>query len=512
MKAGILSILIVLFLITSKGVPAMAATYSVDYWPTRGWRTTTPEKQGMKSDVLADMLQYIRDKKLNLHSITIVRNGYLVMDNYFYPYSKNTKHNFRSCAQGVLSGLIGIAIEKKYIKNANQPMLAFFPDRTISNIDSSKQQITIENLLTMTSGLDCQDGGRHKFKGMYAMWRSKDWVQYVLDLPMTETPGERFEYCSGTSYLLSAILQKTSGMRSLDFARKYLFAPLGITDGYWETSPQGIDFGYDQLFLTPHDMAKIGWLYLNKGKWNGTQVVPEDWVNASRQGHIEITTPLADKYGYQWYIARDYYLSLGAWGQFILIAPEKNIVAVFTGAVPMGRQFLKVKNLFEEFILPSAVSDNAMQSNVAALKRLSDLSASIRPEPTRMPPAPLPKPGRTVSGQTYIFKANRMRLQSLTLTFQPSSDEALLQLNIRGETRRLAIGLDNVFRFTKVNQRLFAYKGTWESDNIFTYSYRYVNDSSFGDARMEFKGKEVIFDVHNKCSGISYNAVGKVSD
>jgi hypothetical protein len=366
----------------------------------------------------------------------------------------------------------------------------------------------------MTCGLDCQDGGRNKFKGMYAMWRSKDWAQYVLDLPMIEQPGERYEYCSGASYLLSAILQKTTGMRSLDFARKYLFAPLGITDAFWETSPQGIDFGYDQLLLKPHDMAKIGWLYLNNGKWGEKQVVPAAWVEASRWRHVEIASPLADHFGYQWYVDEAYFWALGAWGQFIFIAPEKNIVAVFTSAVPMGKPFLKVKKLFKDYILTSAMSLDPLQDDPEEQKRMNDLAKAIKPIPNRKPISPLPEMGKIVSGKTYVFISNRMRLQSLTLEFPSTSDEALLQLEIRGETRRLAVGLDNVFRLTKTNERLFAYKGAWEGDNIFTYTYRYVNDSSFGEARMQFNGngKEVMFDVHNKCSGISYHAVGTLSE
>jgi CubicO group peptidase (beta-lactamase class C family) len=179
----------------------------------------------MNSDMLVDMIQTIRDQKINVHSITIVRNGYVVMDSYFFPFPDNAKHNLRSCSKSVMSILIGIAIKKGYIKDVSQPVLSFFTDKTIANIDENKKKITVENLLTMTTGLECIDGYRHRNKGLYEMWRSKNWAQYVLDLPMIEAPGDRFEYCSGATYLLSAILQKTAGMRSLDFARECLFPP-----------------------------------------------------------------------------------------------------------------------------------------------------------------------------------------------------------------------------------------------------------------------------------------------
>lgn len=512
MSAWFLLFFIVLFALSIFGVVDVATAKTFDAWPTNGWQSTTPEEQGMKSSVLADMAQTIDDQGLNLHSMTIVRNGYLVLDNYFYPFPEGTMHNFRSCSQGVLATLVGIAIEKGYIKSVDQPILDFFPERKIAHLDEYKQSITIENLLTMTSGLDCQDGGRNKFKGMYAMWRSKDWAQHVLDLPMLDQPGKQFDYCSGAPYLLSAILQKASGMRSLDFARKYLFAPLGITDAFWETSPQGIDFGYDQLFLKPQDMAKIGWLYLNKGTWGDEPVVPGAWIEAASQGHVDIDSPLAGQFGYQWYVDEKYFWALGAYGQFIFVAPEKSIVAVFTGAVPMGRPFMQVKSLFERHILASATSGIPLENDPAGLDHLKNMTAAIKPKPAKKDVPPLPEISKFVSGRTYEFKPNRMRLKALTLKFPADSDQATLQLNIRGEIRRLAVGLDNELRFTQVDERIFAYKGTWDGDDTFTYTYRYVNDASFGEARIQFQGKQLEFNVHNQCSGIAYKAVGTLAN
>ncbi len=173
------------------------------------------------------------------------------------------------------------------------------------------------------------------------MWRSKDWAQYVLDLPVVKEPGEHFEYCNGASYLLSAILQNAAGVRSLEFAEGRLFAPLGITDASWDASPQGVDFGYDALWLTPHDMAKIGWLYLNKGNWNGKQVIPAAWVDASVRGQVTAGT-LAGQYGYQWWVDQDHYMAIGSRGQFIFVAPEQGLVAVITSAAYKG-QLLKIK-------------------------------------------------------------------------------------------------------------------------------------------------------------------------
>lgn len=495
------------------GTSKVAATGSpsTDNWPTNGWRTTTPEAQGMNSGMLAAMVKVIRDEELNVDSITIVRNGYLVMDSYFYPFPENNKHNLRSASKSVMSALIGIAIDKGYIKDVHQPVLSFFPDKTIANLDENKKMITLEHLLTMTTGLRCIDGYRYKNKGLYELQKSSDWAQYVLDLPMVETPGALFEYCSGATYLLSAILQQATGMRSLEFAEKYLFAPLGISDAYWETNPQGIDYGYDQLLLTPRDMAKIGWLYLNRGEWEDGQVIPAAWVADSTRGHIRAGT-VADQYGYQWWVEKDYYMAVGSGGQFIFVAPEKNIVAAVTSAAPMLDRFLKVRDLLKNYIIPSAVSENPLPSDPERQKRLEDLLATVRPQPVRKPLSPMPEISGFVSGRTYVFDDNLLGLQSLTLTFKPDSDEAWMKMAMAGNSRELKIGLDNIPRFTKIGERLFAYKGTWINDNTFVYAYRYADDNNFGDAHLEFAGENIFFAAYHKTNSFTYRASGRLSD
>ena len=175
-----------------------------DYWPTGAWRISSPEEQGMHSKPLADMLELI-GKDYKIDNVTIVRNGYIVADAYFYPFSKGQKHILYSATKSILSALTGIAIDKGHIKNVDQTIIDFFPDRTLANLDELKKSISLENFLTMTSGLKCRDSHRYRWVGLSEMCTSNDWAQYVLDLPMSEPPGKRFEYCNGVSYLLSVI-------------------------------------------------------------------------------------------------------------------------------------------------------------------------------------------------------------------------------------------------------------------------------------------------------------------
>ena len=465
-----------------------------DYWPTHGWKTTTPEEQGMESGKLVDMLKIIRDSDLNVDSVTIVRNGYIVLDSCFYPFPENTKHNLYSSSKSVMSILIGIAIEKKLIKDVKQPVLSFFPHRTISNMDENKKKMTLQNLLTMTTGLACEDSWLHGRTGLYEMMRSSDWAQHVLDLQMIEPPGNVFEYCSGATYLLSVILQQASGKKSLDFARQYLFSPLGITDAYWDTNSQGIDWGFANLRLTPQDMAKIGWLFLNQGKWDNNQVVPAAWVRDSIQRHIKAET-VAEFYGYQWWVEKDYYLAAGSWGQYLFIAPEQNIVAVFTGAILMPDKTKQVRSLFKSHIIASATSLKPLQPNPVAQKALNGMLATVRPRPAKMPVAPMPETAESVSGQRYIFEKNPLNMQELTLTFSPNSDQAIMKQMFQGRERTFAVGLDNVPRITEVSGRLYAYHGAWKENKVFAYAYRYIGDARFGQVQLEFKDKELKYTV-----------------
>ncbi len=170
------------------------------YWPTNGWRFSTPEEQGMDSEPLIEMMELIRNKEYAINSITIIRNGYLIIDAYLYPSQKNTKRVIHSVTKSFISALVGIALDKGYIQSVYQPIFEFFPEKTIANLDEQKQSITLEHLLTMTSGLDTNDDWHSDLPRLAKMVASEDWTQYVLNLPMTQAPGNRNRHiglCSG---------------------------------------------------------------------------------------------------------------------------------------------------------------------------------------------------------------------------------------------------------------------------------------------------------------------------
>jgi len=300
---------------TATSVPALSAIALPlePYWPTQGWRTSTPEQQGMDSAQLIQMLDAVTARRLDIHSILIIRHGYLVAEVYYGSNSPTLKHELYSVTKSFTSALVGIAIQKGHIAGVSQPVLDLFADRQVANVDARKKAMTLEHLLTMSSGLDWPESGSAyttTANPYVGMMRSPNWVQFVLDRPMAQPPGAVFNYNSGASHLLSAIVQKTTGTSTLAFARENLWKPLGITDVAWGADTSGIAVGGSDLRLTPRDMAKLGYLYLRGGVWDGQQIVPAEWVKTSTTKHITSGNAGLD-YGYQWWIWPDGFAAQG---------------------------------------------------------------------------------------------------------------------------------------------------------------------------------------------------------
>jgi len=371
MKKNILRLIIFILTFVIWWNFGLAADEKPDYWPTKGWRTASPESQGVDSKLLVKMLETIGEKHIAIYSVLVIRNGYIVLDAYSYPYDSDDTLNIHSCTKSVSSALVGIGIDKGYIKDVSQPVLDFFPMRVAKNLDADKKAMTLENLLTMTTGLECRDSAFYHWSGLRQLRASPDWVQFMIDLPMAEVPGTRFEYCNGASFLLSAILQEQTGMNALSFAKKNLFIPLGISDVRWPSNQQGITVGYSDLYMRPQDMAKIGYLYLNDGLWDGKRIISSQWIKASTRKHIAAT--LTPGYGYQWWIVSSgIYTAVGHKGQFIIVAPEKNMLAVFTSSLG-PEDFYSPLGLLASYIIPAVKSPTPLPENPNGEKALKSL-------------------------------------------------------------------------------------------------------------------------------------------
>ncbi len=492
-----LSILLSMMVLSACSVPAAtspaaqtpaALPTAPAYWPSNEWRTSPPEEQGMDSELLAGMFQHIEDQHLNLHSLLIVRNGYLVTEAYFNPYTQNQPQYVASVTKSVISTLVGIAIQKGFIKDVSQTMVSFFPDRTILNLDAGKKAITLQDLLTLTAGLACNN------TGLSGMDQTSNWVQFMLDVPLEYQPGTKFFYCGGEAHLLSAILQKASGMSAREFANRFLFEPIGIADvpeNRWQQDPQGISIGPTGLYLTPRDMAKLGYLYLQNGKWGDQQLLPADWIKAATSRHTTKDNGLG--YGYLWTVdaAQGSYSALGYAGQQVYVIPSKNLVVAFTGDIPSyetDMDFIPIKSLVDSYILPSVKSGQALPANPAANAKVNDL---IRQSANPKKVASIPEGALQWSGIVYQMDANPNQWQ--TISFEIKRDADTLPVTLNGQAVDPAIGLDNLYRIQKGTDLYspLAMRGAWQDQNTLLVQMVYLGELGDVNMRIVFSADEL---------------------
>jgi CubicO group peptidase (beta-lactamase class C family) len=327
----------------------------------------------MLSGQLAQLFAAVVQQDLDVHSILVIRHGAIVAEAYAHPYQQDTVHELFSVTKSFVSALVGIAIEDGNVAGIDQRVLDLFPGRTFENSDERKQSMTVEHLLTMTTGLDWTEGPA--FYGQIS--RSPDWVEFVLDLPMVSEPGRQFNYCSGCSHVLSAIVQATGEGTTLDFAQTHLFEPLGISDVIWQADVQGIANGGWGLQMRPRDMAKLGQVFLNGGEWEGDQVIPADWVEASTAAQVKTGTGL--DYGYLWWLypPLQAYVARGLGGQQVLVMPEQDVVVVFTAQLDDDQGLF---DLVQAFVEPGIVSPKPLPDNPEGQAELkAQIAAFERP-------------------------------------------------------------------------------------------------------------------------------------
>jgi CubicO group peptidase (beta-lactamase class C family) len=362
-----LMLALIVFLIAGVS-PALAQEPGAQepYWPTDGWRTSTPEEQGMDSNQLADMLVKIEEQEINIDSVVVIRNGYLVAEAYVGPWEADDLHILYSVTKSVVATLTGIAVDRGYLDSVDQLVLDLLPEKDFDNVDELKEAATLEDFLTMTSGLEWPD---EDFGMTGGMIRTRDWIQFVLDRPMAAEPGTTFVYNNGVPHVIAAILEDVTGESLKDFADETLFGPLGIDSYGWQTDPQGITIGGWGLFMKPRDMAKLGYLYLNNGLWDGEQILSSDWIAASTTPHIVVNERIDQGYGYFWWIYPDFYAAQGLEGQFIIVVPAQNMVVVFTSQL-LGEDESWPFRLLVDHIIPAVQSDEALPANPDGEARL----------------------------------------------------------------------------------------------------------------------------------------------
>jgi CubicO group peptidase (beta-lactamase class C family) len=289
-----------------------------------------------------------------LRSLLVSWRGNLVVERYFGGARATQLANVKSASKSVISALVGIAVSKGFIKGLDQPIADFFPELA-KDPERGKRAITIEDLLTMRSGLESTSGRQ------YGAWvQSRNWVRYVLAQPLVDPPGTRVEYSTGTTHLLSAILTKATKRSTWEFAQEELAKPLGFSLARWPQDPQGIYFGGNDMLMTPRQMIRFGELYLNEGRLGDRQLIPQSWVEQTAVGRGRSRWGSDREYGYGFWI-REFaghksYYAWGYGGQFIFIVPDLDLVVVTTSRSDVSRErrdhLGSIYDLVEEQIVP----------------------------------------------------------------------------------------------------------------------------------------------------------------
>lgn len=363
--------LLVLLLVCLCTTPAIAQEAP---WPTQGWTTATPASQGINGAPFETLDDGIRNGTYGyIDRMLVVRNGYLVVNerytndyrtiskgakgplgcgfetcegdeandpyNYLHPnihpyFNGRAVHSLQSVTKSIAATVIGVAIQQGAIDGLEAPLLSFFEDYDLSKVDDRLHEATLFDLLTMRSGIEWHETDRplDETNTTLQLEHSDDWIQFTLDQPMDAAPGEKWTYNSGGSHLISGIIEDATGQFIDAYAETHFFGPLGITDYHWKKTPKGFPDTEGGLFLEAEQLAKIGYLHLNDGMWDGTRILPEGWSKDATAQHVEGVNNLGWGYGYQWWRLdqnnTEIWAGLGFGGQFFLILPEHNIVGV----------------------------------------------------------------------------------------------------------------------------------------------------------------------------------------
>jgi CubicO group peptidase (beta-lactamase class C family) len=383
--------LLILSIASVLAIATLTAVQQTARWPTKGWAKGTPQSQGLSTDAFDELDRGIAAGSYgNIDWMVVARGGTLVVDkryardyreisrgrtspigcgegctdaawmhefNYLHPrwhpfYEGRDVHSLQSVTKSIASTVVGTAIHRGRISGTEIPFLTFFKDRDLSRVDSRLRRATLDDLLTMRSGIEWheQDRPLNDTNTTVQLEKSKDWIQFTLDQPMDSDPGTKWSYNSGGSQLMSAIVRTATGQHIDEYARATLFGPLGIRDFHWKKTPTGHPDTEGGLYLSAPDLARIGLLYLRDGEWDGVRLLPKGWVQTATKRHVTGLQGRWD-YGYQWWITSrngvDIWAGRGFGGQFLIVIPARDVVGVIESWNVFGGQ---AKPIFEPFV------------------------------------------------------------------------------------------------------------------------------------------------------------------
>ncbi len=442
-----------------------------------------PESQGVSSSALLAFIE-AADRDIDaMNSFMLVRHGRVVAEGWWSPYEAEAPHSLYSLSKSFTSTAVGLAIAEGKL-SVDDEVLKFFPDDAPAEPGKNLKSMRVSDLLRMSTG--------HQEEPKRTL--DEPWTRTFLAQPVPFKPGTHFLYNTSATYMLSAIVQKATGQTVLDYLRPRLFEPLGIDHPTWEASPQGISAGGYGLSVRTEDIAKFGQLYLQKGKWEGKQLVPEAWVEAATARQTSNgSNPGSDwdqGYGYQFWRSRHgAYRGDGAFGQYCVVLPEQDAVIAITSGV---KDMQAVLNVVWDKLLP-ALKEGTLPPDDQARRKLEDRlkGLSIRPQQGTASPSKM-------IGKTFAFPANDRKLESITLEADGDKDTTTIVVRSGGVDRRIVCGSGSWKRgriaLGPLPEQPAAASGAWTGDDTYTAKVCFYETPFQATLRLKFAGDELRFE------------------
>jgi len=460
---------------------------------TNGYfKQSTPEAEGVSSNAILSFIESVENEIDAVHSYMILRHGKQISQGWWDPYGPEIPHVMHSLSKSFTSTAIGFAVDEGLL-SLNDLVISFFPGEAPAEPGWQWKEMRIKDLLTMNTGHIKEPWSRE----------SENWVKAFLESEVELMPGTHFKYNSMASYMLSAILQKVTGKALVDFLEPRLFQPLQIKKPHWDTCPMGINTGGWGMRVVTEDIAKLGQLYLQKGVWEGKQLLSEEWVQMATSKQVSNGSnpenDWAQGYGFQFWMCRhNCYRGDGAMGQFCIVIPEHEaVVAITSGANDMGR----VMQLVWDILLPAMKTD-PLPANVEAYKRLQQKSADLKLKTIAGEvSSPL---SRKVSGKKYTLAENRAAVKSVTFDLHKGEHLITMEMDHGAETVHLGSNsyekgeVSDHLPYTTNTLRKIAASGAWigpneykarlflyESPARITYTFRFEGDTLVWESQPE---------------------------
>lgn len=445
-----------------------------------GLPRSSPEEQGVSSAGVLSFVESVDTSVDALHSFVLVRHGYVVAQGWWAPYNAESPHTLWSLSKSFTSTAVGLAIAEGKLR-LDDEVLKFFPEQAPAEPSANLKAMRVRDLLSMS-------GGHQK----EPPWPSEgSWIKAFLTQPAPFQPGTHFLYNTPGSCMLAAIVQRATGQKVADYLRPRLFEPLGIENPTWETTPDGFTIGGYGLHLRTEDIARFGQLYLQKGKWQGRQLVPEAWVEAATTRQVANgSNPDSDwnqGYGYQfWRCRHGAFRGDGAFGQYCIVLPEQDAVIAITSGL---QDMQAVLNLIWDKLLP-ALQPAPLAPDEAARTKLEHKlkSLSLPPQAGSGTPAP-------VSGKKYVFAANDRKLETMTLACDGPDGAVTLAARFAGVERRIACGRGTWQKgriaWGPLPEQPVAASGAWTANDTFTAKLCFYETPVIATLRLKFSGREL---------------------